>query len=146
MKLAIIRIRGIRSIKPKIKKTLELLNLRKPNHCVIFDDTPYIKGMLNVVKDYVTFGQIGESELCTLLLKRGKKGSKRLKECLKEDEIISIAKKLIKGSKIKDLKDVLDPVFMLKPPSKGYKSIKHHYPKGELGKRPSISSLIKRMA
>ncbi|MFA5077264.1 MAG: uL30 family ribosomal protein [Candidatus Micrarchaeia archaeon] len=144
MKIAIIRVRGRRNMDPKIKMTLELLNLRRPNHCVVVEDTPYFKGMFNLVKDYVTFGPISEQALAHLLYKRGKRGSKRLSETSKEGEIAEIAKKLMApGAKTKEF---ADPVFTLRPPSKGYKDIKQHYPRGDLGARPDISALVKRMA
>lgn len=143
MKIAIVRIRGRRNMEPKIRKTLELLNLRKPNHCVVMDDSPYTKGMLNLVKDYVTFGPISEDALVRVLSKKGRKGSKRLCEISKEAEIKDMAKKIIGGAKVKDF---ADPVFALKPPRKGYRDIKQPYPRGDLGARPDISPLVKRMA
>lgn len=143
MKLAIIRVRGIRNMDPKIKMTLELLNLRKPNHCVVMEDSPQTKGMLNVVKDYATFGPVSEGALFHLILKRGKKGAKKLREISKEGEIMDAVKKIMAGAKVRDF---ADPVFTLKPPRKGYKDIKRHYPAGDLGARPDISLLIKKMA
>ncbi len=143
MKIAMIRVRGRRNMQPKIRKTLELLNLRRPNHCVLMEDTPYTKGMLNLVKDYITFGPISEEALVRLLSKRGKKGSKRLLEISREAEINEIAKKIMAGAKVKEF---MDPVFTLKPPRKGWKDIKQHYPRGDLGARPDLSHLVKRMA
>jgi large subunit ribosomal protein L30 len=62
-KLAIIRIRGSIDIKKDVKDTLKMLNLDKVNSCTIVENTPIIKGMLNKVKDYVTWGSINsESE------------------------------------------------------------------------------------
>ncbi|MEW6528284.1 MAG: uL30 family ribosomal protein [Candidatus Micrarchaeota archaeon] len=141
-KIAIIRIRGKRNIEPKIKKTLELLRLRKPNHCVVMENSCYVRGMLNLVKDYVTFGQIDNNALERLLYKKGKKGAKRLSEILNNDEIVDITKKIMDGAKVSEF---ATPVFALKPPRKGYKDIKQPYPKGDLGARPDISPLIKRM-
>ncbi len=143
MKIAIIRVRGRRNMKQKIRKTLELLNLRRPNHCVLMDDSEYVKGMLNVAKDYVTFGPINEGAILHLLSKRAKKGSKRLSEISKKDEITAIAKKIIDGAKAKEF---ADPVFTLRPPSKGWKNIKLPYPIGDLGARPDMNGLIRRMA
>lgn len=142
MKLAIIRIRGIRNIKPKIVKTLELLRLHKPHHCVIMEDSKYTKGMLNVAKDYLAFGPINEEVLSRLILKKGKKGAKRLSQILNPDEIKEVAKKIFAGAKVNEF---LDPVFQLKPPKKGYGDIKQSYPKGELGARPDMSALIRRI-
>ena len=51
MKLAVIRVRGRRKIRPNIQKTLELLRLERPNHCVLLDDSVQNLGMLQLVKD-----------------------------------------------------------------------------------------------
>lgn len=143
MKIAIIRVRGRRNMEPKINKTLELLNLRRTNHCVVMENTPYTKGMLNLVKDYVTFGPINEGAIEHILFKRGKNGAKRLIEVSKEAEIKAMAKKIFAGAKVREF---VDPVFTLKPPRKGWRDIKLSFPRGDLGARPDISSLVKRMA
>lgn len=147
MKLAIIRVRGIRNIKPKIKKTLELLMLHKPNHCVLFEDSKQLRGMLRIAKDYITFGEVDEDTIFRLLYKRGKRGRYRLSSLLSEEEIREIAKKLANDKDAK-VRDFVDPVFTLKPPRKGWKNIKLPYPRGALGFRPleSMKDLIKRMA
>ena len=54
--LAVVRIRGIRKVRPKIRDTLMMLNLNKPNNCVVVPETPQYLGMINVVRDYVAFG------------------------------------------------------------------------------------------
>ncbi len=142
-KLALIRIRGIRTLKPKTVKTLELLRLTRPNHCVVVEDTPQMKGMINIVKDYITFGPIDEETLFRLLLKRGERGSKTLREVAKEDEVKAAAKEIMGGKKVSEF---ADPVFRLKPPRKGHKNIKLPYPEGDLGSREAeINPLLKRM-
>lgn len=141
-KIAIIRIRGVRRISPRISKTLELLRLNKPNHCVVVEDTPQTNGMINVVKDYVAYGKIEEKTLFLLFNKRGTKGSNKIKDVLKASELKDAAKKVIDGTKVSEY---ANPVFRLKPPRKGYKDIKHAYPVGDLGKRDDINLLLKRM-
>jgi len=69
MKIAVVRIRGIRKIKPKIEKALQLLNLEKPNYCVVIDDSKSNLGMLEVVKDYVAFGKIDNDTIFRLIYK-----------------------------------------------------------------------------
>ncbi len=142
MKIAVVRVRGIRNIDPKIKMTLELLRLEKPNHCVIIDDSPQNLGMLQVAKDYITFGPISEQTIESVLYKRGRKGATLLRSVLKEEEIKKAAKEISSGKKTIDY---ANPVFRLRPPSKGYKNVKAPYPSGELGKRSEIDSLIRRM-
>lgn len=142
MKLAVIRIRGIRNIQPRIKKTLELLRLEKPNHCVVIDDSPQNIGMLNIVKDYVTYGSIEEETLYKLLYKRGKKGATLLRNVSSESDIKKAATAIAKGDKTIAF---ANPVFRLTPPSKGFKGIRQPYPEGELGKRDEIDSLLRKM-
>ena len=75
-----------------------------------------------------------------------------------EKKAKEIAGKIIKNNSIKDPakekdsthrgtgKDWIKPVFRLSPPSKGYKSIRSDYPKGDLGNRgEAINELLKRM-
>ncbi len=144
MLLAVVRVRGRRNVNPKIRKTLELLNLRKPNHCVLVKDSPHFLGMLKIVKDYVTFGPVSEETVKLLVKKRGRKGKKRLN--LSEeafDELITQIEEY--GTCSREMKDKINPVFRLKPPSKGYKDIKKHFPFGDLGRRDEMDSLLRRM-
>jgi len=143
MKIAVVCIRGIRKIKPKIKKTLELLRLNRPNHCVVLEGSKQNIGMLGVVKDYVTFGEIDEETLFRLLYKRGRKGSKKLSGLLEKDRVNEAAKEVFGGKK--KISDLADPVFMLHPPRKGFKDTKRAYPLGDLGKRENMALLLRRM-
>ncbi|MBR9677650.1 hypothetical protein GOV04_05920 [Candidatus Woesearchaeota archaeon] len=60
-KLGVILIRSTMSLNPDIKKTLELLKLSKKNSLAIVSDTPQYRGMLQKVKDYVTYGELDET-------------------------------------------------------------------------------------
>lgn len=142
MKLAVLRIRGRRKLNPKISRTLEFLRLERTNHCVLIEDTPQNRGMLNVVKDYVAYGPVSEATVFGLLAKRGMKEGSLLRSALKEDEIKKAAKEICGGKKTADY---VNPVFRLRPPSKGYGDIKAAFPEGELGKRAEMDSLLKRM-
>ncbi len=142
MKFAVVRIRGVRKIIPRIRKTLEFLRLERPNHCVLLDDTPQNVGMLEHAKDYITFGPVSEEMVYKILFKRGKKDGVSLKTSLKEDGVKKIAKEVFAGKKVAE---VANPVFRLNPPSKGYNKIKQYYPEGELGKRVEMDSLLRRM-
>lgn len=143
MKIAVIRVRGIRKVKPKIRKTLELMRLNRPNHCVIIDDSKPSIGMLKLVTDYVAYGEISEETFFKLLYKKGKRGSKRLSSISEKDKVQAEAKEIFGGKK--KLADVADPVFMLHPPRKGYKNTKKAYPLGSLGKHDDINALLRRM-
>lgn len=142
MKLAVVRVRGRRKVRPRIEKTLELLRLERPNHCVLLDDTPQNMGMLQTVKDYVTYGPVDERTVYRLLYKRGRKGRKFLRAVAKEDELKNAAKEIASGKKTLEF---ANPVFRLRPPSKGYRDIKASYPDGDLGKREEMDSLLRKM-
>lgn len=143
MKLAIVRIRGRRNIAPKIRKTLEMLNLHRTNHCVVMEDSPSICGMLQLCKDYLTFGPIKEGTLFALMMKRGEKGRRMLSEIMEEGEISEAAKKVMHSEKLKNFSDC---VFRLHPPSKGFRDIKKPMAQGgDLGWREDMDALIKRM-
>jgi len=129
-------------MKPRTKRTLELLKLQRPNHCVVFTSSPQILGMINIAKDYVAFGEISEELLAALLAKRGEKGAKMLSELMKEAEFKSTAKAIFGGKKVSEF---ADPVFRLHPPRGGYKDIKVVFPLGDLGKRTDMDKLITKM-
>jgi len=142
-KIAVVRVRGLWGVKPKIRTTLEKLNLTRVNHCVVVDDNPYYRGMLNVVKDYVAYGPISPVMMERLIKKRGEFSRKRKVE-LSDEEIKQFVKECFEGKKT--LKDLgIKPVFRLNPPRKGYRSIKRPYPYGALGKWPTLDELLMKM-
>ena len=57
-RIAIIRIRGDVHMWKEIRDTLRHLNLSVVNNCVVIDDRGEYKGMIDKVKDYVTWGEI----------------------------------------------------------------------------------------
>ncbi|MEJ5361265.1 MAG: 50S ribosomal protein L30 [Spirochaetota bacterium] len=59
-KLRVKQIRSYISAKPKQKATLRALGLRKINAERVHDDTPVIRGMLQVVKHMVEVSEIKE--------------------------------------------------------------------------------------
>jgi large subunit ribosomal protein L30 len=153
MAYAVIRVRGKVNVHPKIKKTLELMNLSRVNHCVLVPERDNVKGMLQVAKDYVTWGKVSDETIAKLLEKRGKcpgdvplteeflqsvSSYKTFKDLAKE-----IAKDKVNLSDIPDVK----PVFRLHPPMKGFEGIKRSVRnKGALGYRAEqINTLIDRM-
>lgn len=68
--LAIVRIRGDVNLGPSVRQTLTFLKLGRRNVCVIRPDTPVVRGMLNQVKDYVTWGTLTEETHALLIKKR----------------------------------------------------------------------------
>lgn len=153
MTYAAVRIRGIININPDIKKTMELMNLTRANHCVLLDEQPSAKGMLQTAKDYITWGEIDKEVLTKLITSRGKLvGDKQVTdEYIKTATSYSNIEKLseaILDSKIK-YKEIpsIKPIFRLNPPRKGYEGVKRSFQnKGALGYRGNkINKLIEKM-
>lgn len=108
---AVVRIRGGINFSKSIRDTLNMLRLKNVNNCVLIEDNPTMKGMLEKAKDLITWGEVNKETIEKL---KKKKGDKK--------------------------------VFRLSPPSKGYKSIKKPFPKGDLGYRgDKINDLLERM-
>lgn len=153
MVYAVVRVRGTVNIKPDIKKTMQLLRLTRANHCVLLEENVVYKGMLQIVKDYTTWGEINKETLTKLLSARGKlAGDKPLsEEYLKKATPYHTFEKLSEAIlenkvKYKELPEV-KPVFRLNPPKKGHRTIKRSFVnKGSLGYRKEhINMLIERM-
>lgn len=62
-KIAAILIRGLIGSKQEVKDTLKMLNLQKKNNCVVLEANDVNKGMLNKVRDYITYGEVNEDTL-----------------------------------------------------------------------------------
>ena len=153
MTYAVIRIRGIININPDIKKTLQLFNLTRVNHCVLVEEKPSIKGMLQVAKDYITWGEIEKDILTKLIISRGKLegdiqiNEKYLRSATSYVSFDKLSEAIIDNKiKYKDIPSV-KPIFRLNPPKKGFEGIKRSYKnKGALGFRgKDINKLIEKM-
>jgi len=138
---AVIRLKGLVKIRKDVKDTFKMLRLNRKMHCVLLKENDVVKGMLQKVKDWSTWGEVNDDVLKFLIEKRGRKSGKKR---LTKEESEDIFNKIKENQKVPD---TIKPVFRLTPPSKGFKnSIKQHYPKGELGYRgKEINKLLKRM-
>jgi len=152
-KLAIVLIRGFVNLSPDVKKTLDLLRLRKKHACVVVNDTPENRGMLQKVKDYTTYGIIEEAFFAELLEKRGELvGQTLISKATEKVDCKKIAKEFFAGElQLRDFveKHNIKPYFRLHPPIGGFerKGIKMPFTKGGvLGQRnEKISELITKM-
>jgi len=152
-KLALIRLRsGIRA-RGEVRDTLAMLRLHRINHLVIVDDTQSYRGMIQKVKDYITWGEIGKETLVKLLKKRGRLvGNKPITDEYVREKlgmtIEEFAEKVVNDEmKLRDLPNI-KPVFRLHPPRGGLKGSKKRSFKegGALGYRgEKINELIERM-
>ncbi len=152
MMLVVIRIAGSVGARRKVEDTLKMLRLNYVNNCVLLEEKPEIKGMIEKCRNHITYGEVDKETLAALLKKRLRlAGNKRvddktLKEVASFDSFENFATALIEGkTKIKNF-ERLQQTFRLTPPSKGFKSTKEHYPKGDLGYRgKEINELLNRM-
>ena len=154
MKLAVIQVRGGIHLSPEHKQSLNYLQLRKKNSCVILENSPSYMGALVKLKDYVTWGEVDEQTLKLLLEKRGRLAGNQLisENYLKEKTKMGFEQfvKSFADNKIK-LKDVpgLKTYFRLTPPKGGFEreGVKKQFSLGgALGyRKDNINNLLRRM-
>jgi len=150
--LAVIRVSGKAGLKKDVKDTLKMLRLDAPHNCVIIPDTPDYKGMVEKLKYHVTYGEIDKQTLVEVLRKRLRSSNNEritetsLKDITGHNSHEELADNLLSGKvRLSNFKK-LQPTLRLTPPSKGFKSIKSHYPEGDLGYRGNaINSLLESM-
>ena len=151
--IAVIRVRGHAKIRHQAVDTMNMMKLTRVNQCVVLPENSTTKGMIQTVKDYVTWGEVGSEVVAKLLFNKGEvTGGARLtdayvKENSKFQSILSLAKAIDKGeAKVTDVKG-LKPVLRLPPPIHGYESTrKTIVDGGAIGYRGAkIEKLIDRM-
>lgn len=153
MSYAVIRLRGKHDLRRTVEDTLKMLHLTRQNHCVVVPQDPTYLGMLQVVKDFVTWGEVDDQTLAKALLRRGRAvGDKPIDDAFvkahsKYKSIWDLSQAIAKGeATLRDVRD-LRPVLRLHPPVKGLRAIKRGYHDGgDLGYRgAAINELIQRM-
>ena len=152
MSWAVVRVRGSVNVNPKIKETMRLMRLNRVNHCVIVPENETYDGMLKIIKDYVTWGEVDVETTELMLESSGKTSGNAIftKKELKDSSfktMKALAKNLSEGKVV--MRDVpkLKPLFRLHPPRKGYEGVKRSFKEGgALGYRgEKINQLIRRM-
>jgi len=112
-----------------------------------------IKGMLQIAKDYITWGEIDREVLSKLMDTRGKlEGNVDItedyvKSATPYNNFEKLSQAIMDNKfKYKDISNV-KPIFRLNPPKKGYEGIKRSFVnKGALGYRgKDINRLLERM-
>ena len=153
MSFAVLRLRGKGDLRHTVKDTLRLLHLTRQNHCTVVPQDPTYRGMLQLVKDYVTWGEVDPEVLARLLLKRGRQVGDRpiddafIKDHSKYKSIWDLSQALAKGdARLSEVRE-LRPVLRLPPPRKGFRGIKRGFNGGgDLGYRgKAINDLLGRM-
>ena len=56
--IAIVRVRGEVKTVGKVEDTMQLLNLKTVNNCVVVPEDEKYLGMIRKIKDHVTYGKI----------------------------------------------------------------------------------------
>lgn len=148
--IAIVRVRGLVKVRKDIRDTMDILRLKSVNNCVVITDNPVYRGMIQKIKDYVTWGEIEKDVFKKMLLKWGRtEENKRVNEDYfkeKKQTLDKFIDSFFKGDvKLQDVG--IRPFFRLHPPRKGYEGVKRPYSlKGALGKRgKEINKLLERM-
>lgn len=128
--LAVIRIRGTTGIRPAAAKTAELMRLNRINHMVFVEDNEVNRGMLQRVKDYVTWGEVDDATVEMILRYRAQlKGhnplmEEELKDIAGYETFKDLASAINRGKmKFKDIRDIV-PVVRLNPPKGGYEAVR----------------------
>ena len=153
-KLAVVLVRGVLGSTSKVRTTLQRLRLYRKNSCVVVSATPEVLGMLTVIKDYVTWGEVNEGTLAKLLEARGRVAGNRpltlayLKEH-KYSDFAALAKSLSSDkATLRDLPGV-KPYFRLQPPRRGFDrgGVKRPFSLGgALGyRKDAINALLEKM-
>jgi large subunit ribosomal protein L30 len=133
---AVVRLRSAVNTRPQIRDTLKMLRLNRVNHCVVLEENPNNKGMIQKVKDYVAWGIISPEALAQMMRNRGELvGGTRLtddyvKEHTSVEDIDALAQAVCNGEISQKDIGQLKPLFRLHPPRKGHKGIKKSVPEG----------------
>ncbi len=139
--LLVVRVRGRIRIPTEVKDTLVMLRLYKVNYCVVLVHTPQVIGMINKVRDFVTWGNADDMIVDELFAKHG---------LLYKGPLTDTKKKITyKGRYVEYKGNKYKKFFALGPPTKGYGKIgiKTIFSKGgALGNRAvKINDLVRRM-
>ena len=106
----VIRVRSDRTVERSISETMEHLNLTRVNHAVLIPESETYAGMLQKVKDYVTWGEVSAEAISGLIRDRGRLiGDKpvtdaAVKDCSDFKTIDAFAKAIASGdATVKDM-------------------------------------------
>ena len=125
--MLVIRVRGRVKVRPQIEDTLGKLRLGRLHQARILKVNSSLSGMIDKVKDYVTWGEVSQEVVEKMLAKRGRiPGNQKLtdahvKKNSKQSSIKSLAKAIAAGDASVNDVEGLKPVFRLSPPSGGYR-------------------------
>ena len=150
MTFAVVRIRGQVNLSASVRDTLRMLRLTRANHCVLVAESDANKGMLQKVKDHITWGEVTAQVVEQLLTQRARvSGTPLAADHLQGTKFKSVEHlaAAVHAGKAKLDETAVTPVFRLPPPRHGYEGIKRAYRAGgALGYRgKEINDLLERM-
>jgi large subunit ribosomal protein L30 len=145
----VIRVRGTIHARHDLVQTLQHLHLTRPNHATLLPERPELRGMLNKVQGYVTWGEAEPETVAMLLKERGiTPEGRRLTEAVEGAPAADLAEitKTVTAQGLLKAPGVR-PLFRLKAPKGGWRSTKRPYGRGgALGYRGrAINELARRM-
>ena len=121
--LIAIRTKGTINVRKDVKKTLEMLHLKRRFNATILRDSPVVRGMLQKAKDYVIWQELPFEKAVELFQKRGKVNNQRplTLDYLNSKGVndFETLVKLYDEGKIKLKLIGVKPYFSLPPPKKG---------------------------
>ncbi|MDP6906183.1 MAG: 50S ribosomal protein L30 [Candidatus Thalassarchaeaceae archaeon] len=151
----VIRARSDRTVERSIRETLSHLNLTRVNHAVLIPQNETYAGMLQKVKDFVTWGEVSSDAIASMIRDRGRLVGNHpvtdgdVKNSTAYKNIDSFAAAIASGEATTKDMETLKRVFRLHPPrgNKGWGGIKRHFTVGgALGFRgEAIEELAARM-
>jgi len=136
--ILVMRIHGIVNMKTNLEETMYRLRIRRKLACTIIDENNKIEmGMLNNIRELVSFGKVDATLVKKLVIARGEtEDGKKVGE--------KDADKIVAGIEKGDWK--IKKFFRLHPPIGGFrKTTKQLAPKGILGENKDIVKLVERM-
>ena len=140
--IGIVLVRGTIGTRPEVRETLKRLNLTRKNGVVFVEDTPQTRGMLRVVKDYVTYGAVKDETVTAVIEARGETPAMRASRVPGRDPRPASGRQgTIAGTSVR-------LPIRLNPPRKGFErgGIKKPFSiGGVLGERTTMDELLMRM-
>lgn len=150
---AVIRVRGLKHLRPAARAALQTLQLDRKNHCVLVNETKEMSAILKNVQDYVAYGSVKNETIAALLKKRGKRAGDQPLDAafLKKHDVkdfTTLAAHLAEGKTTLQKLEV-KTVFRLNSPRKGFPRIgikQSAELKGPLGFHENgLDALVKKM-
>jgi large subunit ribosomal protein L30 len=148
----VIRLRGNVNNSEEVNYTLKLLHITRVNHAVLMDNRSSYLGMINKVKDLITWGEVSKENVLNLVKKRGRlTGGRKLDNTtIKElgyDSLESLSEDLYNLKRETLSIPNMKPMFRLTPPTGGLTKKKRSVgDTGSLGYRgEAINELLTRM-